>query len=138
MREKLFKAFGMIFGALASWPSVSKYLGTTPDFSQSEMFGMGVGFILGLFLFSTRVVQSVTASWSSLWKVLLLLVLVVLWLLLNRYFQQQYDANWGKGLTHERFENAKFSVTALALLWSTPLTYIGGALAESLTGKKGP
>ena len=135
-REKLWKASGMILGAAVSWPAVSKYLGTLPDFAQSELWGTGAGFIFGLFLFSSRVVQKLASAWHNAWKVLAFLLIAGSWVYLNWKLPLLYEANLEKpNVTAERVRSAKFAVTALAFLWSVPLTYIGGLLGDAIARK---
>lgn len=138
-REKAWQGAGMVFGALASWPTVSKYLGTLPDFSQALMWGTGVGFIFGLFFFTTQLAEKMTVSWRSGWKALLVLLVAGAWVYLNWKLPQVYSANLEiPNITKERLDAAKQAVMGLAFLWSAPLTYIGGVLGEKVASGPKP
>lgn len=139
LREKLWKAGCMAAGALLSWPSVSKYLGTLPEFSTYEKWGVGVGFIFGLFFFTTKLVQKLTESWPAVLKVIGVVVVAACWLYLNWKLPKVYETALGTpNITPERFEDAKNAVLGLTFLWSTPLTYIGGVLGEKASGGPTP
>lgn len=137
MREKIIQGLGALVGALLSWPTVSRYLGTLPDYHTVEWFGAGVGFILGLFLQTTKVVQKTMAPWHSGWKFILLLLVVAAWLYLNYDLCQQYQRYGAASgdMTPERFAKAQFAVGTLSVIWAAPLAYIGAAIAEALDRK---
>ena len=140
MREKIIQGLGALVGALLSWPTVSGYLGTLPAYHTVEWFGAGAGFILGLFLQTTKVVQKTIAPWHSGWKFILLLLAVAAWLYLNYDLYRQYQL-YGAApgdMTPERLAKAQFAVGTLAVIWAAPLAYIGAAIAEGLDRKFRP
>lgn len=138
LKEKLWQGFGMALGAVVSWPSVTECFGILPDFTNAVQGGSGAGFILGLFLFASSIVQRHTASWRSAWRLLLFVLVAALWLYLNWTLSQAYDASLEQpNITTEALNSAKLAVFSLSVLWSVPLTYIGGLLGEAVAGAKG-
>lgn len=137
VREKIWKGLGMALGAFVSWPAISKYLGTLPDFVANEHVGTGAGFIFGMLLFTTQIVQRLSAAWRNGWKLFAFLAVAGVWVYLNWKLPQMYQAALEQpNITADRARAAKLVVFSMAFLWSVPLTYVGGLLGEHVAGYK--
>ncbi|MFM9925823.1 hypothetical protein VLK31_22730 [Variovorax sp. H27-G14] len=140
MREKLVKGLSALIGAGVSWPTVTRSLGTLPDYGAVALYGAGVGFILGLVLQTTKAVEAVIAKWHGGWRLLLLIAAIAGWLYASYFFYVQYQLHGASAgaMTADRLHRAQFAVGSLSVLWSTALSYAGAAIAEAIENRKPP
>jgi hypothetical protein len=139
LRERAWKGLGMALGAVVSWPTVSKYLGTLPDFVPNEQVGTGAGFIFGMLLFTTEIVQRLLRGWRNGWKLVAFLAVAGVWVYLNWKLPQVYEAALEQpNIAADRARAAKLAVFSMAFLWSVPLTYVGGLLGKHVARYKTP
>ncbi|WP_313699661.1 hypothetical protein [Achromobacter sp.] len=133
IKEKLWQLSGLVLGSIASWPSVLQLFEVNPAFAADVRLGSAAGFIFGSLLFFTKVIQWFAARGNTTWTLIVGLCFAALWFSLNRELAQMYNiAVEAPNITSDRRQTAQLAVWGMAVLWATPLSYIGALLGDRI------